>query len=68
MDAYLDRIAKRIERTRKGRVWDVWIGGRVVHVAVTSSQAAAMPAARRRRQLFEFFTLSATVLTYDLTM
>jgi hypothetical protein len=37
IDAFLDRIGARIERTRKGRVWDVWIVGRPVHVAVTNS-------------------------------
>ena len=40
IDAFLDGIAERIERTRKGRVWDVWIGGRPVHVAVTNSPDA----------------------------
>jgi hypothetical protein len=37
VDALLDSIADRIERTRKGRVWDLWIGGRPIHVEVGSS-------------------------------
>lgn len=35
IDAYLATFADRIERTRKGRVWDVWVCGRPVHVHVT---------------------------------
>ncbi|MEI8381069.1 MAG: hypothetical protein WCJ09_13130 [Planctomycetota bacterium] len=37
IDAVLARAAEQIERTRKGRVWDLWIGGRPVHVSVDGS-------------------------------
>ena len=32
-DALLAGFAERVERTRKGRVWDIWIKGRPIHVA-----------------------------------
>jgi len=35
IDAILAASAERIERTRKGRVWAVWVGGRPVHVSVS---------------------------------
>jgi len=34
IDAVLASSVEHIERTRKGRVWDPWIGGRPVHVEV----------------------------------
>ena len=34
IDAVLAAAAERIDRTRKGRVWDVWVAGRPVHVWV----------------------------------
>ena len=34
IDDLLASRAERIDRTRRGRVWDVWIGGRPVHVSV----------------------------------
>ena len=37
IDGVLSAAAERIERTRKGRVWDVWVGGRPVHVSVGKS-------------------------------
>ncbi len=37
IDAILASIAKPLIRTRKGRVWDVWVGGRPVHVVVLDS-------------------------------
>ncbi len=37
IDAVLADLAERIERTRKGRVWDMWVDGRPVHVMVASS-------------------------------
>jgi hypothetical protein len=37
IDAVLARVAERIERTRKGRVWNIWVDGRPVDVAVESS-------------------------------
>ncbi len=36
IDALLAASADRIERTRKGRVWDIWVRGRPVHVWVTA--------------------------------
>jgi len=38
--AILVTAAERIDRTRKGRVWDVWVGGRPVHVSVTPVSVA----------------------------
>lgn len=35
IDSMLSAFAERIERTRKGRVWDVWVGGRPIHIIVT---------------------------------
>ncbi len=37
IDEVLAAAAERIERTRKGRVWDLWVGGRPVHVSVGGS-------------------------------
>jgi|GEM_PF-3326203 len=34
IDTVLIEVAQCIERTRKGRVWDVWVSGRPVHVWV----------------------------------
>ncbi len=34
IDALLAKVSERIERTRKGRVWDVWIRGRCIDVWV----------------------------------
>jgi len=45
VDAVLASVADRIERTRKGRVWDVWIGGRPVHLAVGGPPVAVVLAA-----------------------
>jgi len=39
VDAFLAKVADRVERTRKGRTWDVWVSGRPVHVAATISPA-----------------------------
>jgi hypothetical protein len=39
IDEILARTAETIQRTRKGRVWDVWIRGRPIHVAVCESDA-----------------------------
>lgn len=36
IDAVLAANADRIERTRKGREWDVWVGDHSVHVSVSS--------------------------------
>ena len=41
IDALLVATAEQINRTRKGRVWDVWIGGRPIHVHVTGSPPTA---------------------------
>lgn len=40
IDAVLSAFAKKIERTRKARVWDIWIGGRPIHVSVTDQPLA----------------------------
>lgn len=37
VDAVLAAVAERIDRTRKGRVWDVWIKNRPIHVSVGGS-------------------------------
>jgi hypothetical protein len=37
IDALLGSLADRIDRTRKGRVWDVWIRGRPVHVQIVDA-------------------------------
>ena len=42
VDAYLAYVAGQIDRTRKGRVWDVWVEGRPFHVAVTESPPGIM--------------------------
>ena len=40
IDVVLAAAACRIERTRDGRVWDVWVGGRPVHISVTATPPA----------------------------
>ena len=45
IDAVLSRAAEQVARTRKGRVWDVWIGGRPVHVSVEGSPPSVQLAA-----------------------
>ena len=37
IDAVLAAAADEIKRTRKGRVWDVWIKGRPIHVSVADN-------------------------------
>ena len=37
IDRLLAKAAEKIDRTRKGRVWDVWIRGRPVYVQVNAS-------------------------------
>ena len=32
LDAVLASASDRVERTRKGRVWDIWVRGRPIHV------------------------------------
>lgn len=39
LDSVLAALSHRIERTRKGRVWDVWVGGRPVHVNIPDGTA-----------------------------
>ena len=34
VDAVLSSVANPIERTRKGRAWDVWLNGRPIHALV----------------------------------
>jgi hypothetical protein len=45
IDTTLASVAERIDRTRKGCVWDVWVRGRPVHVQVSGlSPAVALSA------------------------
>jgi hypothetical protein len=37
VDSMLASAADRIERTRKGRVWDIWVRERPVHVRIEGS-------------------------------
>lgn len=39
LDAILARRANRLERTRKGRVWDVWVKGRPIHVSAHRAES-----------------------------
>ncbi len=45
IDGILAGAAERIERTGKGRVWEVWVGGRPVHVSVGGTPLAVVLAA-----------------------
>ena len=45
IDLILSAVAERIDRTRKGRVWDVWVSGRPVHVSVERMPPAVALAA-----------------------
>ena len=45
VDAVLAGVAERVDRTRKGKVWDLWVGGRPVHVSISGSPAAVTLAA-----------------------
>jgi hypothetical protein len=45
IDALLTSVAEQINRTRKGRVWDVWIAGRPVHLSVSGSPPSVALAA-----------------------
>jgi hypothetical protein len=45
VDAYLSSVAESIERTRKGRTWNVWVGGRPIHVAASDSPSVIALAA-----------------------
>jgi hypothetical protein len=40
LDTVLASLANRIDRTRKGRVWDVWVRERPIHVQVVGSPPA----------------------------
>jgi hypothetical protein len=37
IDGVLAAAAEQVDRTRKGRVWDVRVGGRPVHVSVSGA-------------------------------
>ncbi|WP_165252918.1 hypothetical protein [Paludisphaera soli] len=39
-DAFLAAAAEQVERTRRGRAWNIRIDGRPVHVEVTTSPPA----------------------------
>lgn len=45
IDAILAAICPRIERTRKGRVWDVWIEDRPFHLSVHNNPPTVVLAA-----------------------
>lgn len=40
IDAFLESTSARIERTREGRVWDLWIDGRPIHAQIVASPPA----------------------------
>jgi hypothetical protein len=40
IESVLAALAERVERSRKGRVWDVSVNGRPVHVMVSGSPAS----------------------------
>jgi hypothetical protein len=40
IDAFLESTSDQIERTRKGRAWDLRIDGRSIHVQVVASPPA----------------------------
>lgn len=42
IDALLANKADQIERTRKGRGWDVWINSRLIHMTVDGSRHSVM--------------------------
>jgi hypothetical protein len=44
IDDALALIAEKIERTRKGRVWKVWIQGRPVHLHATDNNTLEISA------------------------
>lgn len=48
IDAFLETTSARIERTRKGRVWNLWIEGRPISLAVTASPPAIELSAGRK--------------------
>ena len=35
IDSVLDRTSEQIERTRKGRSWNIWVRGQPIHVEIT---------------------------------
>jgi hypothetical protein len=39
-DAFLACSAERVERTRRGKTWNIWVEGRPFHVEVTTSPPA----------------------------
>jgi hypothetical protein len=40
IDSTLESLAEDVERTRKGRIWDVWIEGRPFHVDASAGEIA----------------------------
>jgi hypothetical protein len=51
IDALLRSLADRIDRTRKGRVWDVWIRGHPVHVHIDQAVVALAAGCNRPEDL-----------------
>jgi hypothetical protein len=45
LDMLLTSMSERIERTRKGRVWDIWVRGRPIHVSLAESPSVVEMAA-----------------------
>lgn len=37
VDAYLHRTAEIVQDTRKGRSWDIWVGGRPVSISAEAN-------------------------------
>jgi hypothetical protein len=42
IDSFLESIADRIDRTRRGRVWDIWVRDRPVHVQIAGTPPEAI--------------------------
>ena len=44
LDCYLADIADTLDRTRRGHVWNIWVGGQPVHVSVSDAPGIALSA------------------------
>jgi hypothetical protein len=53
IDDALALIADKIERTRKGRVWNVWIQGRPVHLHATDDNTLGVSAGCNQTEDYE---------------
>ena len=50
IDTLLSTLADKIIRTRKGRVWTLWIGERPMYVSVTAPDCVTLSAGRNSPQ------------------